>query len=434
MIFEPENVKGFQDFLPPESLKREEIKKVIVKYFRLYGFLPVETATIEFEELMKPNNLDTEDEAVSDRFRLKDRGSRNLSLRYEFTFQLARIFKQNQSIKLPFKRYQIGKVFRDEPTSSNRFREFTQCDADIIGDPSIKSDAECLALFNDILKALGIKAEIEINNRKLLNSILESVQIQNKADVMKELDKINKVGEDVVKSNLRKYANPNQIITLFKLLEKPIEFFIKNLFDGAEEIRELQSLCKVYGFKTKFNPFLVRGLAYYTGNIFEIKTSNLKESIAAGGRYDKIVGQYLGKEVPAVGISFGLERLSNITNVKVEKTKVILISINEDKETINLAKKLRKENISCFTIFGKISNALDYANSQSIPYANFIGEEEMKAKKFKLRDMNTGEEKLLSEEQIIKKINLDNKKKIEKKLQDKEKENGLLKNQKPETE
>ena len=148
MEIEATTVKGFQDILPPESLKREAVKKIIEKWFKLYGFIPIETPIIEFDELMRSETLasEKEDEAISDRFKLKDRASRNLGLRYEFTFQLARILKQNPNIKLPFRRYQIGPVFRDEPVASDRFRQFTQCDADIIGNSSIDADAECLAL------------------------------------------------------------------------------------------------------------------------------------------------------------------------------------------------------------------------------------------------------------------------------------------------
>jgi len=146
MQIEIDNVKGFQDFLPLESIKRDKIKKIVEKYFKLYGFVPIETPVIEFDELMKPSTLpnEQEDEAVSDRFRLKDRGGRNLGLRYEFTFQLSRIFKLNPNIKLPFRRYQIGEVFRDEPVGTGRFRQFTQCDADIMGDQSVECEAEIL--------------------------------------------------------------------------------------------------------------------------------------------------------------------------------------------------------------------------------------------------------------------------------------------------
>ncbi len=405
MIPEIDNVKGFRDYLPPESLKREAVKKIIEGTFKLYGFLPVETPIIEYEELMKPTNLpnEEEDEAVSDRFRLKDRAGRNLGLRYEFTFQLARIFKQNPNIKLPFRRYQIGSVFRDEPISSNRFRQFSQCDIDIIGDSEIKADAECLVAFSDILKELKINAEIQVNNRKLINAIIESVQISASKEVMRELDKMTKLGEDLVKTNLRKYADGNKILTLFKLLEKPLDFFIENAFDGAKELQDLRDECSAFGIKVIFNPLMMRGLQYYTGNIFEIvPEENKKSSIAGGGRYDKLVGKYINKEIPAVGISFGLDRLTEFAKIKpTNEPKVILISIDQDFQTAKLLKKFRKSSISSIAFYDKPGKALEYANSYEIPYAVFIGPEEIDKGKFKLRNMKSGEEKYLSEKQLI---------------------------------
>jgi len=403
MNFEPSTVKGFQDYLPPESQKRATIRRIIEKYFKLYGFLPVETPIIEYDELMRSDSLQ-EDEAVSDRFRLKDRGGRNLGLRYEFTFQLSRIFKQNPNIKLPLKKYQIGSNFRDEPVTLGRFREFTQCDIDIIGDRSNQSEAECLAVFSDILKELRIKNTIKINNKRLVFAILDSLRIQNKDQVIRELDKIDKLGEDEIKANLRKYADTNQILALFKLMEKPLDFFIKNLFDGAEEISNLISRAKIYGLKTEFNPYLMRGFSYYTGNVFEITSPDIKSSIAGGGRYDKMVGKYLTKDIPAVGISFGLERLSSLTKINPRPVKAALISIEKDKETIKLSKQLRKENISCITLFNKTGKAMDYANSYKIPYVIFIGAKEVETKKFKLRDMKQGQESSLTEKQLIKKL------------------------------
>lgn len=411
MKIEASTVKGFQDYLPPESQKREAIKKIVEKYFRLYGFLPVETPVIEFDELMKSDTLpnEEEDEAISDRFRLKDRAGRNLGLRYEFTFQLARIFKQNPTIKLPFKRYQIGPVFRDEPIRTGRTRQFVQCDADIIGDKSVDADAELISMFSDIFKELKIKDyEIEVNNRKLLNSIIESVQIGNPKVVMRELDKISKIGEDAVKTNLRKYTTPNQIVTLFKLLEKDLKFFKENAFDGAEELEDFQDKCNDYGIKIKFNPFMIRGFGYYTGNIFEFITKN-KTACAGGGRFDNTVGKYSGREIPAVGISFSLEAImglfpEEISKLDIDSTKAVLISISQDKETIKLSKKLRKSNVSCITQFVKPGKALEYANAMNIPYAIFIGEEEVDKKKFKLKNMESGKEELLTEKQIIKKL------------------------------
>jgi histidyl-tRNA synthetase len=402
MIYEPETVKGFQDIMPPESQKRSITRKVIEQTFQNYGFLPIETPTIEYEELMRSNSLEQEDEAVSDRFRLKDRGGRNLGLRYEFTFQLAKIIKLNPNIKMPFKRYQIGSIFRDEPVGPGRFREFTQCDADIIGDEAMDADAECLALVSDILKKLNIKYEIQINNRKLLNAIIESIQIDNKIAVIRELDKLDKIGEDAVKVNLRKYADANQILSLFKLMEKDLKFFKDNLFDGAEELVKLEEKTKMYNFEIKFNPWLARGLSYYTGNIFEVKSE--KQTIASGGRYDKSIGRFLNKQIPAVGISFGLDRISIKSNIPVETTRVIILSINQDKEAIKVAQRLREQNISCVINFDKIGKALEYADSYKIPYAIFIGRDEVKQKKLKLRNMQTGEESLIMEKSIISKI------------------------------
>lgn len=401
MNIEIGNVKGFQDYLPPESLKREAVREAIRKWFKLYGFSPVETPIVEYDELMKSETLTGDDEAVSDRFRLKDRAGRNLGLRYEFTFQLAKIIKLNPNLKLPFRRYQIGEVFRDEPISSRRFRQFVQCDADIVGESDIDADSECLALVSDILKELKIDFTIEVNSRKLLSSIIESVQIEDKIGVMREIDKKDKLGEDVVKTNLKRYASSNQILTLFKLMEKPLEFFVENAFAGADEIETLAKKCLSYGIKINFNPSMIRGFAYYTGSIFEIKTSEFKETIAAGGRYDKLVGKYINRDIPAVGISFGLERISELAQINIDSTKAVIISIGKDKDSIRLAKTLRKSGISCEIVSNKIGRAMEYANAVQVPYVIFVGEEEISKKKFKLKNMKVGDEKMLSEKSLI---------------------------------
>ena len=402
MKIEVDTVKGFRDILPPESIKRTAVKKIIEKHFVLHGFSPLETPVIEFDELMRSDNLNEEDEAVSERFKLSDRAGRNLGLRYEFTFQLARLFKQNPNIKLPFRRYQIGEVFRDEPIGPGRYRQFTQCDVDIMGDSSIDADAECILIVKDILDELKIKSEIQVNNRKLLKAIIESVQITDIKNVMRELDKVDKLGADEIKTHLRKYADPNQIVTLFKLLEKDIQFFIENAFEGAAELSLLMEKCKDSGIKEiKFVPGLVRGLGYYTGNIFEIKVAGEKNTIAGGGRYDNTVGKYLSKQIPAVGISFGLDRVTSLANIPIETTKVMLISIEEDHPTAKLAKILRKENISCIITSEKPGKAMELANSLAIENVIFIGDEEVSQKKFKLRNMKTGEERFLSEPRLV---------------------------------
>lgn len=404
VFFEPETVKGIPEYLPPESQKFEQIKKTLQRTYELYGFLPLKTPTLEFEELMRPDNLTgEEDEAVSDRYRLVDKGARKLGLRYEFTFQLARIFKQHPNIKLPLRRYQIGSNFRDEPTGPGRYKEFTQADIDIIGDPSVEADIEILATVYEALKKLDIDATIVVNNRKLMNAIVDSVQIQNKQAVFRELDKLDKLGEDAVKANLKRYADSGQILSLFKLLEKDLNFFVKNLFEGADELFKLQQLGKAYGFNVQFSSSMVRGLSYYTGNLFELKSEG-KYSIGGGGRYDKTVGKFLSREIPAVGISLGIERLMELSTQEPETTQLIIIPINEETEGIRLAQKFRRAGVTTLLAKDKIGKSLEYADSYKIQYAILVGSDEIKKKKLKLRDMKSGKEEMLTEKQILAKL------------------------------
>jgi len=380
-----ETVKGFRDIKGEEAKLREKIIDVIIKNFKLYGFEPAETPIVEYEEFVKGNN--SNDDVISDIFKLQDKGQRKLALRYEFTFQLKRLA---QNKKLPYKRYQVGQVFRDEPVSSNRFRQFTQCDVDVIGS-TLKDEAELLSLAQKILSELGIKSVICVNSRKLLNEILEKEGIGEKQIVIKELDKLDKLTKTEVKVNLKKYK-AEKILDIFAKDEK---FFEK--YSAYEEIKELKKYCSYFKTKVEFMPSLARGLSYYNGTIFEIKTSDIKETIAGGG-------SYLVNGIQSTGISFGLDRLTKITKLKLDEKRVLIISINQDKESVDLAEKLREDNVKTLIMYGKPSKALEYANNYNIPFVIFVGEEEIKKKKFKLRDMKTGKEEFLSSEGIIKKL------------------------------
>ena len=372
-----ETVKGFKDYSGKEAQKRAEIKKIIVETFEKYGFEPAETPIIEYEDFVKKGN--EQDEVVSDIFRLKDKGKRKLALRYEFTFQLKRLMKNK---KLPYKRYQIGEVFRDEPTSKSRFRQFTQCDVDTVGS-SVKDEAEILALSNEILQKLGIKPVILINNRTLLNEILESEGIKEKdrPQVLKEIDKYGKLPEKEIKKNLKKFKADN----ILDSLKKGEKFF--NQFKSYKEIISLIEYCKAYGIKVLFSPTVIRGLSYYNKNIFEIKARGIRESLIAGG-------SYMFNNIQCTGISFGVERISILSKIKYEKEKFLIISLYQDREAIKLARKLRKKGKTVSIYYGKPSKALEYANSYKIDKVIFVGREELKKGKFKVKDMKTGKEKL----------------------------------------
>jgi len=372
-----ENVKGFKDFVGEEAEKISEIRKRLVENFEKYNFEPTQTPIIEYEEFVRGENK--EDGAVSDIFTLQDKGKRKLALRYEFTFQLKRLMKNK---KLPFRRYQIGPVFRDEPTGKGRLRQFTQADVDAIGS-TIKDEAEILSMTNNVLEDLGIEPIILINNKKLLNEILEDKGIKkNKEQVLKELDKLGKLSEKQVKANLKKLG-ASKIIGVLK--QNP-SYFEK--YKSFSEINSLIDYCEFYGITVRVSPLLVRGLSYYNGTIFEVYVKGFRDSIAAGGSYE-----FNG--VQCTGISFGLERLSLVSTLKTRKEKILIISLEQDRKAIKLSKKLREKGERVSLFYGKPSKALEYANSYNFSEAIFVGEKEIKAKKFKVKNLKSGKESLL---------------------------------------
>ncbi|MBS3093762.1 ATP phosphoribosyltransferase regulatory subunit [Candidatus Pacearchaeota archaeon] len=376
-----ENVKGFRDIENAE--KRNAMKRVIEETFKRYNFKPVEMPLIENEEFVRGNNPN--DEAVSSVFKLKDRGERKLALRYELTFQYKRLAKNK---KLPYKIFQIGTVFRDEPTAGNRWRQFTQCDADIIG-ADLRDITELLNIATKILGNFKIPFTLYINNRKLLQEIIDDFRISdmNRENVIRELDKLDKFSQEEVKENLKKY-NSEKILSL---INKPEKYFEK--YKNYQDIKELEKLCKIYNIKTVFSPFLARGLSYYNWIIFEIK-SDIKETITAGGAY-------LVEGIQSFGISLGLDRLELLAKISENKQRVLVISLSQDKKSIELAEKIRAKNIPCQIFYGKPGKALEYANAYKIDSVIFIGDEEVKKKQYKIKDMKSGKEKLVSEKNLF---------------------------------
>ncbi|MEK6817480.1 MAG: ATP phosphoribosyltransferase regulatory subunit, partial [Nanoarchaeota archaeon] len=349
-------VKGFRDYIGEEAQKRAEIKKILAETFEKYGFEPAETPVIETEEFVRGENPN--DEAVSDIYKLEDKGKRKLALRYEFTFQLKRLM---QNKKLPFKRYQIGEVFRDEPVSANRLRQFVQCDVDTISS-TIKDDAEILTLTKEVLSKLGIKFKIYIGNRALLNEIIDELEIKaDKNQILREIDKLGKIDEKDIKASLKKYKAE----ALLDILKKPEKYFER--YQNYKDISELKKYCKYYGVEIILQPSLVRGLSYYNKNVFEVKTSEARETIVGGG-------SYIFNGIQSTGISFGVDRLSSLTKIDYEKEKYLIISLDKDAEAIKLIEKLREKGKSGMIYYGKPSKALEYANSYKFSKVIFVGE------------------------------------------------------------
>jgi len=418
MLWKQKLLKGTKNYTPEEQILREKIIKIIKDILERYGFNPIETPILQPYSLLS-SKYGGGEEILKECYKLKDRGNRKLGLRYELTITLAQYLNENPSIKLPFKRYEIGKIFRDGPIKKTRAREFTQIDFDIIGAKSELAELEILSIFEMVFKKLNLDVKIQLNNRKILLGLLEYAGVKKgQNSIILTIDKLEKIGEEGVKKELiEKDLKREQIEKIFNVLEikgnnekilselKEI-LKTKNGREGIEELEKILELSKNYNLKNIILvTTLARGLSYYTGPIFEVfsqeKTSS---SLAAGGRYDKLFSKFVGKDLPSVGGSFGLDAISSILKTE-KKSKVYIylipVGISEDK-FLPIVKKLREKYNTDFDLLGRgISKNLEFADKNNIPYCIIIGKQEIKSNKVKLKNMKTGEEKILGLEEIF---------------------------------
>jgi len=407
-----QNPKGTRDINIEEKIQINKIIKIITETCEKCGFNPLQTTTLEKYEILAAKYAGGA-EILKETFRLKDQGKRDLGLRYDLTVPLARYIAMNPNLKMPFKRYEIGQVFRDGPTKLARYREFTQFDVDTVGSPSMLADAELLAIASEVFSKLNLKFIIRLNNRKILDAILEAYNIpeDKREDVILSVDKLDKIGISGVKKELRDkgYKNVDKLLNLIFTNDlNDVKKVIKNT-QGINEINDVLKYCKLLNVKNvKLDLSLARGLAYYTGTIFEVylKNSEVKSSIAAGGRYDNMIGNFIGnRKIPATGISFGINVIKDaLQNIK-EKSVVqfYLIPINTLQESLKILQKLRDNNLKVDIDLNSrsISKNLEYANSLEIPYVIIVGKDELGKNKIKLRDMKTGKEKFLTVTELI---------------------------------
>ena len=398
----PQLAKGVNDLAVKERILKEELLDIIVRNFRKYGFNPLQTPTIERFDVLTSKFAGGE-EILKEIYRLNDQGNRELALRYDLTVPLARFVSMNLDLKLPFKRYQIGQVFRDGPIKAGRYREFTQCDADVVGSDSLFTDAELLKMASDVYKELGLDVIIKINSRKVLDALID---VDDKNSFILSLDKLEKIGSKGVKLELLskgfKEIDIDEVLRKISLSKDELK---EELGDSFDEMQEVLDYLDVLGVdNVEFTPSLARGLAYYTGTIYEffLKDSNMTSSVGSGGRYDKMISEFANKNLPAVGVSFGLDALMYaLAGDKRSFTKVLGVSINQDKKTIELVSKLRYFNINCDISFKNLKKSLSFASSYNIPYVLIVGDEEVNSQRFVLRNMESGTEDKFSEEELI---------------------------------
>ncbi len=409
-----ERAKGTRDFMPEEMIVRDYLVDTLKECFELFGFSPTDTPAVERWDMLSAKDTGGS-EIMKETFKFKDQGKRELGLRYDLTIPFARVVGMNPNIKLPFKRYQIGKVWRDGPTATGRYREFMQCDVDVVGCKKMTADAELVALASMFFKKIGLDAVIKINNRKLINGIVDSVGIKedNLWDVLVAIDKLEKVGESEVKKELvGKKIDKKAVDELMKtlLMKDDIKGIISKLKKkkneelevGIKETEELFSYLDEMKVKAELDLSLARGLAYYTGTVFEIvlEKSKITSSVTGGGRYDNMIGIFVKKDMPAVGISFGLDRIYDayIEKNDIEKkttTEYYIIPIGTTKECMKIAQDMRSKGkkVDVDLLERGPSKNMKYADSMGIPYAVFIGENELKKGEVSVKDMKTGKEK-----------------------------------------
>lgn len=429
----PQKLSGFRDFFAADMQIREYVTNVFKKVFEKYGYEPLETPALEYTEIFS-GELGQEAEKLF--YRFTDNGGRDVMLKYEVMISMCRAVAENiNSLTFPYKRYQIQKVWRAERPQKGRFREFTQCDADTIGSDSILCDAEFIQMGIEVLQKLGFNDfKANISNRKLLNGIIRYSGAMEKQfiPICLSIDKLPKIGSQEVRRELleqRKISSAMadkilKIITYEDTTENLIKRFKDELKDipiAQEGINELEQIFNY--FQTvdipeqyyQFSPFIARGLAYYTGLIWEFEIADGKVGSVAGcGRYDNTIGRFLGRKVPATGGSFGIERIievikdNKLINIAPTATQVLVTLFDQQtvKESLKLANKLRQNNISTmlYPTAEKLDKQLKYADKKGIPIVLILGPEEIKNNEVTVKWMKEKRQDKIKNEELMDKI------------------------------
>ncbi len=453
MAQKPSIPKGTRDFSPTEMVRRNYIFDTIKSVFQLYGYLPIETPAMENLSTLLGKYGEEGDKLL---FRILNSGdylnkipkekfqSRWLSgpstseispfisekgLRYDLTVPFARYVVQHRNdITFPFKRYQIQPVWRSDRPQKGRYREFYQCDVDVIGSDSLLNEVEQIQIIDEVFKELGIKVSIKINNRKILYGIAEVTGETDKfKDITTAIDKLDKIGINGVTPELQaKGISNDTIYKLMSILDSgPDRVSLSQFYDilknseigmkGVNEIQTILGYCDdlLISNEIRFVPILARGLNYYTGTIIEVTANDVKMgSLCGGGRYDNLTGIFGLPNVSGMGVSFGADRIYDVMLEKnlfpkdtQETTQVMFVNFGEkeQKYCLPLVHQLRSSGINAelFPESAKLKKQMNYANNKNIPFVVLVGDNEMEGDYLTVKNMNSGEQKQMSLEEII---------------------------------
>lgn len=402
----PQTLKGFRDFLPSSARKRQYVITKLKAIFELYGFEPLETPTLEYEEILS-GKYGEEGEKLM--YRFEDNGKRRVAMRYDQTVPLARVVAQyqnqtennDQALSLPFKRYQIQNVWRADKPQKGRYREFLQCDADIVGIHEGIADSEILAVVTKSIEALGFtQYKILINDRSVFENLpTEAIII---------IDKLKKIGEENVIKELQEKGFSKENFDRVKNAKIP---------ESLQKIIEQADILGVDCSKIEFSPTLARGLDYYTGLIFEIEIPTYPVgSVCGGGRYDNLLGLFTKNTIPAVGFAFGFDRIieamteSNLFPAHLQATATVLVTVFSSEysdHSVKITKELRNAGIPTDLWMwdnAKIEKQLKYADQKHIPYVVIAGPEEISNQYVLLKNMKERKQEKVTLSEAIKRL------------------------------
>lgn len=418
------NVKGTTDYSPKEQYIRNYISDTLKSVFEKYGFKPLQTPLLCYYDLLALK-YDEDNDILKEVYKVTDQGNRNLALRYDLTVPFAKYIAMNPNTRLPFKRYEIGEVFRNGPVKLGRDREFIQCDVDSVGIEGQLVEAEFVALYVEAYKKLGIDVVIKYNNRKFLSGIIIEAGISEElvTDTITIIDKFEKMTRPELEKEFQKIGlNNKQIEKLFMYLNMNSDELIKiknsneTLAEGIQELETLKQYITELGLLeyVQFSPSLARGQEYYTGTVYEVyvKDGSITSSIGGGGRYDKMITDFIGNgmKYPAVGVSFGLNVIYEILKDRKEfsekaLTDIFIIPMGTEIQCLKIAQDLRNAGykVEVEMKSKKMKKALDYANNENIPYVLILGEDELNNNCITLKDMNSKTQEQVTLESLMKK-------------------------------
>lgn len=418
-----QNVKGTFDYLGKEQALRRKVQAELEELFALYDYGSMETPVLNELELLISKYAGG-DEILKEMYQLTDQGNRSLGLRYDLTIPFSKVIALNPGLDIPFKRYEIGKVFRDGPVKRGRLREFLQCDADVVGIEGPAAEAELMQLAVDGFERLNIPIVLRWNNRRFLGELLSQLGVpeEDGLSVMLTLDKLAKIGvhgveAELISKGIRSEAAA-RIVELIQLTDPTFETIVSRYelqqSMGAAEVTGLQAIiAKTSLEKTcQFDPFLSRGLSFYTGTVYEIFEASgvFTSSLGGGGRYDAIIGQLIGRDdiaYPAVGFSFGMESIMEVLKerpMQDDFPSVLIVPIgNTIPDSLNAAAAMRRSGIRVRmeTSGRKLRKLLPSAAAKGIRFVLLLGEDEAGIGKVRLKDMTEGKERVIPLEEAI---------------------------------